>query len=121
MIPKGTILIIGGAEDKCVGKKDMEKSSEFEKFELLKDFLPKNGKQKRIKIVTTASADPEGMKRTYINAFKKIGFTNVGYMAIQDKLHAKEKQVCERVEKAHAVFFSGGDQFKPAGTLSVAV
>jgi cyanophycinase len=118
MIPKGTILIIGGAEDRDNNDTDMQVNNKvYEKFEILKELLPKNGRQKRIEIITTASADPEGMKRTYVNAFKNIGFKNVGYMAIQDKLHAKEKQVCERVEKAHAVFFSGGDQFKLAGTL----
>lgn len=117
MIPKGTILIIGGAEDKKYSDSEMQRDNKlYEKFELLKDLLP-NGNKKRIEVITTASADPKGMKRMYVNAFKKIGFTNVGYMAIQDKLEAKEKKVCERVEKAHAVFFTGGDQFKLAGTL----
>src|SRR5437868_9728172 len=117
MTPKGTILIIGGAEDRGDGQKDMEKNKQFEHFELLKDLLPQGGKQKRIEIITTASNEPEEMKKTYINAFKKIGFDNVGFIDIEDKLQAREQSICKRVEAAHAVFFTGGDQFKLAGTL----
>jgi cyanophycinase len=117
MIPKGTILIIGGAEDKGDEEKDMQKSKEFEHFELLKDLLPKNGGKKRIEIITTASSSPEEMKKMYVQAFRKIGFNNIGFMYIEDKLQARDPEVCKRVEQAHAVFFAGGDQFKLAGTL----
>lgn len=117
MRPKGTILIIGGHEDKGDGKRAMGKSSEYEKFELLKDLLPEHGGNKRIELITTASAVPEDIKRMYIRAFAKIGFKNTGFMDIEDKLHAKDISISRRVEKAHAVFFTGGDQFKLSGIL----
>ena len=117
MKPKGTILIIGGHEDKGVGEVKMGKSTEYEKFELLKDLLPKNGGQKRIEIITTASEVPEDMRKMYVSAFAKIGFKNTGFMDIEDKMQAKESAFCKRVEKAHAVFFTGGDQFKLSGIL----
>src|SRR5438045_3019151 len=113
MTPKGTILIIGGAEDKGEQEKEtQQQNKEYEKLELLKDLLPaKNGK-KRIEIVTTASSKPEEMKKMYIEAFKKIGFLDVGFMNIENKLEARNPEFCKRIEKAHAVLFSGGDQFK---------
>jgi cyanophycinase len=117
MIPKGTILIIGGAEDKGEADMKMQKNSEYQKFELLKELISSNIANKQIEIITTASSIPEEMKRTYVQAFKKIGFKNVGYMDIEDKLMAKEEILCERIKKAHAVFFTGGDQFKLSGIL----
>ena len=114
MIPKGTIFIIGGAEDK--GGKDgpeMQGSNkEFEHFEILKDILPSKNGKRRIEIVTTASDSPDGMTRTYKTAFKKIGFNDVGFLNIEDKQQARDTEVCERIHNSHAVFLTGGDQFK---------
>ncbi len=117
MIPKGTILLIGGAEERSEDESEMEQDNNvYEKFEILKELLPKNGKQK-IEIITTASSIPAEMKKTYLNAFKKIDFTNVGFIEIQDKHSARDADVSKRVENAHAVFFSGGDQFKLSALL----
>jgi cyanophycinase len=118
MKPKGTILIIGGAEDRGDDEKDMQrKNSEYEKFEILKELIPKNGTKQRIEVVTTASSIPAEMQKMYLNAFKKIGYTNVGFIDIENKMEARNPEFCQRAEKAHAVFFSGGDQFKLAGIL----
>jgi len=119
MKAKGTILIIGGAEDRGddEGHELRKDNNQYEKFEILKELLPKKGSKERIEIITTASDIPEEMAKMYINAFGKLGFSNVGYIDIKDKVEARDRQFCEKVEKAHAVFFSGGDQFKLASTL----
>jgi len=72
MRPKGTILIIGGAEDKGDEEKDIKKqNSEFKNFEILKELLPlKNGK-KRIEIITSASSLPNEMKKKHIRKHMK--------------------------------------------------
>src|SRR5215212_7054186 len=112
MTPKGTILVIGGSEDKGEEVKEtQQQNKEYEKYEILKDLLPPDGK-KRIEIITTASDKPEEMKKMYLNAFKKVGFMNVGFINIENKPEARETDFCKRIEKAHAVLFTGGDQFK---------
>jgi len=119
MTPKGTILIIGGAEDK--GNEEDEKkrkqNKKYEKLEILKELLPKKGKEGRIEIITTASSIPEQMKKMYENAFTTLGYNNIGFIDIKDKIEARDTKFCKQVEKAHAVFFSGGDQFKLTGIL----
>jgi cyanophycinase len=50
--------------------------------------------------------------KTYKSAFKKIGFSNVGFMNINSKDEARDPACAERIGHAHAVLFSGGDQFK---------
>jgi cyanophycinase len=118
MTPKGTVLIIGGAEDRGDGEKDMQsRNSEFEHFEILKELLNTKRNKKRIEVVTTASSEPEEMAQMYRTAFKKIGFTDIGFINISDKAEARSAAIAERVDKAHAVFFSGGDQFRLAAIL----
>lgn len=116
MIPKGTMLIIGGAEDKGDGKHpQMEgENKEFEHFEILKHLLPSSNGKKRIEIITTATEADEmkDMDKTYKNAFRKIGFKDVDFMNIAEKNEARENEFCERIHKAHAVFLTGGDQFR---------
>lgn len=111
MIPKGTLLIIGGAEDKGDNQPpDMEfKSYAFEHFEILKLLL--KGK-KRIEVITTASETQEDVKKGYQQTFKKLGLTNTGFIPIENKANARLPKFIKRIEEADAIFFSGGDQFR---------
>lgn len=96
MKPKGTVLVIGGAEDRGNEPKEMEQQNKlYEKFEILKDLLPKNGGKQRIEIVTTASSIPEEMEKMYINAFQKIGYTNMGFMDIKNKQEGRSIDMCK--------------------------
>lgn len=119
MNPKGTIFIIGGAEDR--GNKEKEDlrqdNRKYERFEILKELLPKSGKNERIEIITTATNLPDEMRKLYVDAFKEIGDLDIGFIDIKDKVEARDTKFCKKVEKAHAVFFSGGDQFKLASIL----
>lgn len=120
MKPKGIMFIIGGAEDKGDGSSlDMRKGNkDFQQLEILAGLLPKNNAARRsIEIVTTASSAPSQMNKTYKQAFKKIGFSEIGFISIEDKATAREPEYIERVNKAHAVLFTGGDQFVLAATL----
>jgi cyanophycinase len=120
MMPKGTILLIGGAEDKEDGQSpDMKGDNKnFERFEILKQLLPAGGRKKRkIEIITTASSMPDEMNRTYAAAFRKIGFKEVGFMKIETKSEARNPDYTGRINAAHAVLFSGGDQFTLSAIL----
>jgi cyanophycinase len=115
MNAKGTILIIGGAEDRGDKEEKQQKrqdNGKYERFELLKELLPKNGKKERIEIITTATDIPQEIGKTYQKAFNEIGYDDIGFIDIKDKIEARDPKFCQKVEKAHAVFFTGGDQFK---------
>src|SRR3954471_4875372 len=101
MTPKGTVLIIGGAEDKGDEEKDIHlRNRHYEKLEILRELLPKDGGSKRIEIITTASKVPEQMEQTYSAAFDRIGYKNVGFIDIRKKADARKASFCERVEQA---------------------
>src|SRR3989338_3798134 len=109
MSPKGTLLIIGGAVDQVDSKalaKDRKKP-DFEHFEILRLLL--KGK-KKVEIVTTASKYPKEVKERYQQTFDKIGFKNTGFIPITNKDEAGQSEYMNRIEKANAIFFSGGDQ-----------
>jgi cyanophycinase len=112
MAPKGTLLLIGGAEDKGKEMDDIrDQNKEFQRLELLHQLIPKNGRKGKIEIVTAASSVPAQVEKTYTKAFKHIGFENIGFIGMQDRLEARNPEFTKRVEEAHTVFFSGGDQF----------
>ncbi|HYC38905.1 MAG TPA: cyanophycinase [Chitinophagaceae bacterium] len=119
MVPKGTILIIGGAEDTGDGEKSQmkEKNEQFEDLEILRGLLPRKAGKRRIEIVTTASHTPEKLKRRYKQAFKKLGYAEIGFLVIEDKMQARNQRICARIKKSHAVFFAGGDQFRISAVL----
>lgn len=116
MAPKGKLLIIGGAEDKGEdneGPPIKSKNKNFKNYEILGELLPPDpAKAHRIEIITTASEDPEVMSRTYMNSYKKAGFQNIHHIAIRTKEEAADPTYIERIKKANAVLFGGGDQFR---------
>lgn len=113
MKPKGKLLIIGGAEDigDDIHEERIARNKEFERYEILRELL-KASKNKKIELITTGSRFPNEVKKRYQRAFEKIGYPNVGFMIIENKIDAKDKKFLERAEEAGAVFFTGGDQFR---------
>jgi cyanophycinase len=116
MTPKGKLLIIGGAEDQGpirVRPAIKLKNKEYVDFEILSKLIPETEHENnRVEVITTASQEPLKTGSAYIRAFKKAGFKNVGHISIDNKEELKNPSHLERVKKAHAVFFSGGDQFR---------
>ncbi len=114
-IPKGRLLIIGGAEDKGKGELDMSyHNPKFVEMEILKKLVSGKSQNPRIEVITTASNEPRTQKKKYEEAFEKVGHKNIGFMNIQTKKEAHEKKFIDRIKKAKTVLFSGGDQFKIA-------
>lgn len=116
MIPKGTLLIIGGAEDK-VGSITLameRKNIDFKHFAILNLLLTG---RKKVEIITTSSMYQEEMQEIYQRTFDKIGLKNTGFIPIKIKEEAGLSEYIKRVEQANAVFFSGGDQSRLSNIL----
>lgn len=114
-IPKGRLLIIGGAEDK--GERELYMATHNPKFvemEILKKLVSGKSSNPRIEVITTASNEPQKQKKKYEEAFQKVGYKNVGFMNIQTKEEAHDEKFISRIRKAKTVLFAGGDQFKIA-------
>lgn len=115
-IPKGKLIAIGGAEDKGT---DLEAGEIFRSnlnfFEMgiLRRLVDEaGGSIARIEVITTASTIPYEVGENYLNAFGKLGCTNVGLMHIRTRQDAMNDEYLERIRHCDAVMFTGGNQLR---------
>src|SRR4051812_6563188 len=113
-IPRGKLILIGGAEDKgeSGGLSIQHQNRQFVHFEILKELVPQKKDKLNLEIITTASEQPDVVMKTYKAAFRQIGFDHVGFMNMGNNPDARNPMFINRINNAHAVLFSGGDQFR---------
>lgn len=103
---RGTLVIIGGAEDK---RTDMK---------ILKIVYKLSGGDKSIiAIVTTATNNPEGAEREYCEIFKSLGTKSVYGLNIYNREQADDNNNVNSILKADCIFFVGGDQLRISSIL----
>jgi len=122
MIPKGRLIIIGGHEEKGEVEKMRasgenlkihEKKDGASHFEILGTLILKIPRAHHvIEIIAAASSIPKEMEELYIDSYRKVGFTHVGFIKVENEKDAYFPASINRVKSAHAVFFTGGDQEK---------
>ncbi|MDZ4665870.1 MAG: cyanophycinase [Bacteroidota bacterium] len=124
MIPKGKLIIIGGHEDKSVAGESLtvikrKGSKPHPHFEILASLISKIPRAHHIiEIIATASSIPQEMEEMYRKAYKAAGFTQVGFIRIENEIEANDILNIKRIEYCHAVFFTGGDQSRLTTTLN---
>lgn len=116
MTPKGKLIAIGGAEDKGT---DLEKGEflrnnlNFFELGILRRVVEEaGGVNARIEVITTASMIPHEVGEGYLDAFGKIGCTNIGVMHIRTRQDTLVPEYLDRLRACHAVMFSGGNQMR---------
>ncbi len=117
MIPQGKLLIIGGHEYKgeIAGEnltihRKKESQTHFEILGTLISEIPRT--HHIIEIIASASSIPKEMEALYIDSYKREGFTQVGIIKVENREDAHDPIAIKRIQGAHAVFFTGGDQNK---------
>lgn len=114
--PKGKLIAIGGAEHKGTdletGEMHRNNLNFFELGILRRVVEEAGGPDARIEVITTASTIPYEVGENYLNAFGKIGCTNIGVMHIRNRQDAMDEQYIDRIRKCNAVMFSGGNQLR---------
>ncbi len=118
--PKGKLIAIGGAEDKGT---DLEKGEihrnnlNFFELGILRRVVEEaGGTSARIEVITTASMIPYEVGENYLDAFGKIGCTNIGLLHIRTRQDAMNDEYVERIRHCDAVMFSGGNQLRLSAT-----
>ncbi|MDR6301780.1 cyanophycinase [Mesonia maritima] len=109
---KGTLVIIGGNEDKG----QSIATSEQDHLEFIEDGIlsrvvkESGGVSAKIVIIPTASRIPDQVAKSYLSAFEKLGCKNVEVADIRSFEDAEKKENIQLIEEADCVMFSGGDQ-----------
>lgn len=118
---KGKLIAIGGAEDKGTdletGKIQRNNLNFFELGILTRVVEEAGGPLARIEVITTASMIPYEVGDNYLNAFGKIGCTDIGTMHIRNRADTANEDYLERIRNCDVVMFSGGNQLRLSSTF----
>jgi cyanophycinase len=121
LFAKGKLIAIGGAEDKGT---DLEKGEihrnnlNFFELGILRRIVEEaGGILSRIEVITTASTIPYEVGDNYLDAFGKIGCTDVGVMHIRNRADTNNKEYMERITSCDVLMFSGGNQLRLSTTF----
>jgi cyanophycinase len=98
-IRKGTLIVIGGREDKSGEKK------------ILKE-IALHVKRSKMVLASFASDIPDEVWKDYRKIFHELGVKNISHLNIETHQDALNREKLAILEKAKCVFFSGGDQVK---------
>lgn len=112
-VPNGVLVIVGGHENK--GEKQEKKVQEAHRSKEVLDSFVKliNKKDCTIEVITTASSEGIEAFNDYQKAFTSLGVKHVGHIHHDKRIDALgDMEISDRVSKADAIYFSGGDQLK---------
>ena len=119
MIPKGKLVIIGGAVDLGSSLSYNENIShphyiKFFEEGILKRIIMESAKAEEsvVEIITTASQIPDVVGAEYIKSFMQLQVNDVHIMDIRSRTDATGEENIERIKKADVIMFTGGDQLR---------
>lgn len=98
---RGTLTLIGGAEDR--NRSDGVLSKIIERT-----------KAQHIAVVPTASMYGYELGDEYKDAFRRLGVEKINIMDIKERRDTEESRYMEMANEADLIFFTGGDQVKLA-------
>lgn len=115
--PKGKLIAIGGAEDKGTApdKGELQKFSNLNFIELgilHRIVAESGGPGAKIEVITTASTIPYEVGENYLDAFGKVGCTDVNIMHIRNRADAISDEYLERLRACNTVMLTGGNQLR---------
>ncbi|MEX2351362.1 MAG: cyanophycinase [Balneolaceae bacterium] len=111
--PKGTLIAIGGNEQKMFNKTDESFHSRFGEGFILQEIINNTEVSKpRIEVITSASEIPEVVGENYKESFSRLGLNNIGVLDIRDRQEAENTSTLNRISSTDIILFSGGDQSK---------
>ncbi|MFT5055847.1 MAG: cyanophycinase [Pseudoalteromonas distincta] len=114
MNPKGTLIPIGGNEDKGEGKSESDSLEFIEAGILARVVRESGGSDGLFVIIPTASSIPVEVGELYLDAFHKLGCENVKVLDIRKKTDSEKPESIQLIKEASCIMFSGGDQSKIA-------
>ncbi|MBI2722135.1 MAG: cyanophycinase [Bacteroidetes bacterium] len=104
--PKGTLIPIGGGEDK------------EDKKDVLARVVSETGRKKpKVCLITLATNLPKEVAQDYRNAFKTLNINTLSIIYFNTRTEADSAQNLKKIKDCHVVLFSGGDQLKLSSLL----
>jgi cyanophycinase len=111
-VPAGILVIIGGKENKGQDEvPNRQTPNGFVTMDILKKFTELIEKKTPvIEIITSGSREGDESFNEYKKVFNKLGFNNLEHMHHTKRQEVQDENLADRIRKADAFFFAGGDQ-----------
>ena len=109
---KGTLIPIGGNEDKGFEENEMYTMEFIDEGILFHVVNEAGGKNAKIVVIPTASSIPVEVGENYLDAFSKLGCNNVTVLDIRSQEDSEKQELIDLIKSADCIMFSGGDQSK---------
>jgi len=105
-LKRGTLVIIGGAEDKTADKRILKIV-----------YKMSGGDNSTVAVVTTATNSPYKAEKQYNEIFKSLGSKAVYGINITDRSQADDNRLIKQIRECDCIFFVGGDQLRISSIL----
>lgn len=119
MVPKGKLVIIGGAVDLGSSLNYNENIShphyiKFFERGILRRVITESAKGAHsiVEVITTASQIPDIVGTEYIKSFKQLQVENVHTIDVKSREDANKPEYLDRISKADVIMLTGGDQLR---------
>jgi cyanophycinase len=109
---KGTLIPIGGNEDKGIDTNEMYTLEFIDEGILYHVVKEAGGVEANIVVIPTASSIPDEVGDNYLTAFSTLGCKHVAVLDIRSKEDSETERAISLIKNANCVMFSGGDQSK---------
>jgi len=103
---RGSLLIIGGGEDREDGKDILTRFVELS-----------GGADKKLVVITAASTVPDEMWEVYDKAFGDLGVERRSPLHVPGRGEANDAELVRTLDDADGIFMTGGDQKRLLGVL----
>ncbi len=114
---KGTLIPIGGNEDKGIEELEMYTLEFIDEGILSHVVREAGGTDAKIVVIPTASSIPVEVGESYLTAFSTLGCKNVTVLDIRSKDDSEKQSSIDLIKSCDCVMFSGGDQSKIADKI----
>ncbi|MEZ4855514.1 MAG: cyanophycinase [Gelidibacter sp.] len=109
-IIKGTLIPIGGNEDKGFEDDEIHRLDYIEEGILSHVVHEAGGVAAKIVVIPTASSIPIEVGQNYTKAFSTLGCKHVSVLNIKTKKESESPKAIALIKEADCIMFSGGDQ-----------
>ncbi len=117
-LPKGTLIPIGGNEDKGIESHERYTLEFIEEGILYHVVQAAGGKDAKVVVIPTASSIPVEVGENYITAFSTLGCEHIDILDIRSRKDTERESSIELIKNANCIMFSGGDQTKISKHIS---
>lgn len=111
--PHGTLIAIGGHEERTVEASDSDKVSNS----ILRRFVEELRGEGPVVVVPTASEYPQEAAQDYLRVFGSLGVKQVEVFDVNERPQASDPAGLDLLSRAAGVMFTGGDQLRLTALL----